>query len=167
MDQFVANAGPLRAHRFVADVMRHRRGSRRKNSQIRAALTLQLQLRVLQALAQLVIADAWRCYAPRLAALEGVDLRVAKGLQLLRRRRVMAMAIDDHRGDPGELPAFRLWSSRSSVRIAVRHCATLAFGSRCRAIAAKNSRSCNSMPFIETSTLDTSIWLFLPSNRSS
>ncbi len=58
-------------------------------------------------------------------------------------------------------------SSRSSVRIAGSTWRTLPLGSRPSRIAAKNSRSCSSMPFIDTSTFDTSIWLFLPSNRSS
>src|SRR6266851_7704147 len=58
-------------------------------------------------------------------------------------------------------------SIRSRTSIAVTHWATLALGSRFSRIAAKNSRSCSSMPFIDTSTLDTSILFSSPSSRSS
>ena len=51
--------------------------------------------------------------------------------------------------------------------VARQHLATLALGSRPSRIAAKNSRSCSSMPFIDTSTFDTSIFSSLPLNRSS
>ena len=58
-------------------------------------------------------------------------------------------------------------SRRSRTFMAGRHWARLAFGSRRSRMAAKNSRSCSSIPFIDTSTLETSIGLFLPSSRSS
>ena len=45
--------------------------------------------------------------------------------------------------------------------------ATLAFGSRPSRTAATNSRSCSSMPSIDTSTCDTSIAFSSPSTRSS
>lgn len=53
--------------------------------------------------------------------------------------------------------AFRLFSRRSNTCMAGRHCATLAFGSRPSLIAAKNSRSCSSIPFIDTATFERSI----------
>ena len=62
---------------------------------------------------------------------------------------------------------FRNRSRRSKTSMAARHWATLALGSRFSRIAAKNSRSCNSIPFIDTSTLDTSILFSSPSSRSS
>src|SRR5580698_6006950 len=136
MNQVVADTRPLRTHGLVADVMCHRRGARRKDRQIGATLALQFQLRLLQTLAQLIVADARSGYRRSIACLlESLDLRVAKPLQLPRRGRVVPVTIDDH---------LRLFSSRSRVRIAVRHWATLALGSRFCAIAAKNSRSCNS-----------------------
>ena len=51
--------------------------------------------------------------------------------------------------------------------MAGKHWARLEFGSRCSRMAAMNSRSCSSMPFIDTSTPDTSIFSSLPVNRSS
>ena len=62
---------------------------------------------------------------------------------------------------------FKVMERRLFALMTIGACATLAFGSRPYWMAEKNSRSCNSMPFIETSTFETSIWLFLPSNRSS
>ena len=72
-----------------------------------------------------------------------------------------------HDADPGPLAQANERSMVSSVRMAGSTCCTLPLGSRFSWMAAKNSRSCSSMPFIDTSTFDTSIWLFLPSNRSS
>src|SRR5690606_18193550 len=50
------------------------------------------------------------------------------------------------------LVRLRLCSSWSSVSMAGRHWAMLALGSRPSRMAAVNSRSCSSMPFIDTST---------------
>src|ERR1017187_3236891 len=161
VDQLVADARPLRTDRLVAEMMPRRRGPRRKYRQVGAALALQFELRFLEAVADLIVADAralQRCRALR--ACEPAKLRIAKRLQRSRRGRVVAMAVDDHE-------SLSRCSSLSSVCMAVRHCVTLALGSRRSRIAAKNSRSCSSMPFSDTSTFDTSIWMFLPSNRSS
>ena len=56
VNQIVAVLGPVQAGRRVADVVRHRRRARREDRDVGAALALQLQLRVLQALADLVVA---------------------------------------------------------------------------------------------------------------
>src|SRR5688572_4933334 len=68
----------------------------------------------------------------------------------------------------GECPHYlRDFSNVSRVRMAGRIWWMLPFGSRFSLMAAKNSRSCSSMPFMDTSTLDTSIFWSLPSTRSS
>ena len=54
-------------------------------------------------------------------------------------------------------------SIRSSVRIAGRHWATEALGSRFSRIAETNSRSISSMPLFETATPARSIFLSSPS----
>ncbi len=83
--------------------------------------------------------------------------------------RLLSKLRDDRRSSTKPLYGFAsmLFSRRSRVCIAGRHCPTLAFGSRPSLIAAKNSRSCNSMPFIETATFDRSIGCWSPSTRSS
>ena len=58
VDQVVADAGPLRGRRLVAEVMRHAGGARREDGEVGAALALELELRALQALADLIVADA-------------------------------------------------------------------------------------------------------------
>jgi hypothetical protein len=60
-----------------------------------------------------------------------------------------------------------IFSSRPSTCMHGSTCARLAIGSRFSLMAAMNSRSSSSMPSIDTSTLDTSILLSLPSLRSS
>jgi hypothetical protein len=68
--------------------MRHRRGARRKNREIRSPLALKLQLRALEALPDLVVRDVDDAFvARRRRILQGGDLRVAVDLQRLRRRR--------------------------------------------------------------------------------
>ena len=56
VNQIVAVLGPVKAGRRVADVVRHRRRARREDRDVGAALALELQLRALQALANLVVA---------------------------------------------------------------------------------------------------------------
>ena len=98
VDQIVAVLRPVQAGGRVADVMPHPRGARGKDRHIRAALALQLQLRPLEALPDLVVRDRNRAFLTRLRrVLERGDLRVAVRLQRLRRRRVVTVAIDDHR----------------------------------------------------------------------
>ena len=59
---------PVQAGRRVADVVRHRRRARREDRDVGAALALQLQLRALEALADLVVADVDGALRPRGAA---------------------------------------------------------------------------------------------------
>ena len=95
----------MRAHcaagRLVADVMRHAGGARREDREVGAALALELELRALQALADLVVADAEVLVggAARRVGQAG-ELAVAEDLELLRRGRVVAVAVDDHRRVP-------------------------------------------------------------------
>ena len=57
MNQIVAVLRPVQARGRIADVVGHRRGARREDRDVGAALALKLQLRVLQALTNLVVAD--------------------------------------------------------------------------------------------------------------
>src|SRR5690606_1771757 len=102
---------------------------------------------------------------------EYVAVRVARlRLSLVLRRhrvRIGRPADRDLAGLAHFAASWRHFSRRSSVRIAGSTCATLAFGSRFSRIAAMNSRSCSSMPFIDTATPERSICLSLPSKRSS
>src|SRR5690606_33382407 len=91
--------GPRAARRLVADVMPHPAGARREQRDVGAALALHLELVVLDAFAQLIVCDVER-------ALDRLMVRILRELGLLplaifselfRRRRVMSVAIDDHR----------------------------------------------------------------------
>ena len=57
VDQVVLHARPVRADRGVADVVLHRARARREERDVGAPLALQLQLGLLQAVADLVVAD--------------------------------------------------------------------------------------------------------------
>ena len=97
MNQIVAALSPAPAGRFIADVVRHGGCARRENRQVRAAGALQLQLGVLQAVANLVVADLGQSGQRDVdAAFESRDLLIAKGLQPRRRRGVVTVAIDNH-----------------------------------------------------------------------
>ncbi len=98
MNQIVAGLRPAAAGRFVADMVGHGRRARRENRQVGAACALQFQLRVLQAVADLIVADDARGGQRYVdAGLEPGNLFIAKLLQRSGRRRVVAMTIDDHR----------------------------------------------------------------------
>src|SRR5262249_30799400 len=77
--------------------MRHAGRARREDRQAGAALALQLELRALDARAQLVVADL-QGPARRLLSriLDAGDLRFAEIVQLLRLGRVVAVTVDDH-----------------------------------------------------------------------
>src|SRR6267154_1075299 len=99
VNQVVAGPSPASTRRLVADVMGHGRGAWRKNGQIRTPRPLQLELGVLQALANLVVADRrLRVQGEVQALFQTRDLRVAKFLQRARRRGVVTVTIDDHGG---------------------------------------------------------------------
>src|SRR5262249_18574760 len=97
VDQVVAVLGPVQARRRVADVVRHGRRARREDRDVASPLALQLQLRALEARADLVVRDAHRPLgAGSRRILQLGKLRVANRLQALRRGRVMPVTINDH-----------------------------------------------------------------------
>ena len=101
MDQAVADARPLRGGGLVAEVVRHAGGARGEDGEVGAALALQLELRALQTLADLVVADAEVLVGGAASGIgQAGELSVAEDRQFLRRRRVMAVAVDDHRRSP-------------------------------------------------------------------
>src|SRR6185503_13021935 len=98
VDQIVAVLGPRFARRRVAEVMTHPARARAEDRDVRAALALQLELRALHARAQLIVADRERALLRLMLRirLELGFLPVAIVAELLRRRRVVAVAVDDH-----------------------------------------------------------------------
>src|ERR1700736_6505863 len=97
MNQIIAVLRPVQAGGSVANVVRHRRSPRRKNGDIGAPLTLQLELRAFQALPDLVVRDVDFAVVGWLPCiLQRGDLRVAIVLERLWRRGVMPVTIDDH-----------------------------------------------------------------------
>ena len=76
----------------------HPARARAEDRDVRAALALQLELRAFYARAQLVVGDLQRAFL-RLVLRVFLEIRfllVAILAELFRRRRVMAVAIDDH-----------------------------------------------------------------------
>src|SRR5262245_55684142 len=119
MDQVVAHPRPLRAHRRSADVVRHAGRTRRKDRHVGATLALEFQLRLFQALPDLVVADA-EVGGGRAARRirQARQLAVAEQLELARRRGVVPVAIDDH-GGPLRLDAGAAWTgAREPVKLA-------------------------------------------------
>ncbi len=97
-DEVVAHARPLEARGFVADVVRHEARPRREERDVGAALALHPELRALEALPDLVVADDERGAGGRLARVaDRGDLLLAPGLERRRRRRVVSVTVDDHR----------------------------------------------------------------------
>jgi hypothetical protein len=95
MDQIVADLRPCKADVGIADVVAHAGGPRREDSEVGAAFALKFELQ-LQALANLVVADV-QVRIGRLGPISpGGDLPLPKNLELSRRRRVVAVTIDDH-----------------------------------------------------------------------
>ena len=83
VDQFVALLRPVFADRLSADVVAHADCARRKNRQVGATLTLDLQLCSFKALANLVIGDAELASGGHVGRiLRAGNLTVAVGLQL-------------------------------------------------------------------------------------
>ena len=99
MDEVVALLSPVQARGGVADVMAHPGRAGREDGDVGAAIALQLELGLLQRLADLVVADGER---PSGGHVRGVaqagDLSLAIGLQVFWRRRVVPVTIDDHDG---------------------------------------------------------------------
>ena len=139
VNQIVAVLGPVQARCRVTDVVRHRRRPRRKDRDVGAALTLELQLGALETLANLIVADddgSLRRNVRRVAGrLERRNLRVAVRLQRFGRRRVVAVAVDNH---TARLIDFSILSSSAIVG---RQPAALDSGSRPSRMAPVNSTS--------------------------
>ena len=101
MDQVVADLRPFEAHALVADVVAHAGGARREDGQIGAALALQLELIVLDAVANLIVRYFQRSARRQQRLVLGVGRRslfLAEAVQVLGFGGVVAVAIDDHWG---------------------------------------------------------------------
>ena len=97
MDQIVAVLGPMQARCGIANMMRHRGSARRKDRHIRSTLALQLELRVFQAFANLVVADVELSLGRNMRGVfQARDLGVPIPLQVLGCGGVVPVAIDDH-----------------------------------------------------------------------
>ena len=97
MNEIVAGARPALTRGFIADVVGHGGGAGRENRDICAARALQLQLRILQTVANLIVGDFFLSVEWYIeAGLQACDLGIAKLLQLAGSGRVMAVAVDDH-----------------------------------------------------------------------
>ena len=97
VDQVVADLGPVQAGGRVAHVVRHAGRPRREDRDVGAPLALKLELRVLQRLPDLVVADAQgalRRHVRRVA--QPGDLFLPVGVQRFRRSRVVPVTVDDH-----------------------------------------------------------------------
>ena len=96
VDQVVADLGPRETDGGIADVVAHAGRARREDGEVGAALALKCQLQ-LQALANLRVADVEARARRRPGCiLPAGDLVLPKSLELPRRRRVVAVTIDDH-----------------------------------------------------------------------
>jgi hypothetical protein len=99
MDQIVAGDCPGLACRGVAKMMSHAGRARRKDCEIGAALALHPELAIADRIANLIIGDQGtlrRLCAPRMR----LDLGLPPLLVLLRSRRVVTVAVDDHCAAP-------------------------------------------------------------------
>ena len=97
IDHLVAQLRPGQAHVVIADVMAHAHGTRGEDGDIGAALTLELELRAFETLADFVVGNFER----RLGGLfyrvfHMIHLLLAPPQQVFRLGRVVAVAIDDH-----------------------------------------------------------------------
>src|SRR5688572_5784691 len=102
--------------------MRHRRCARREERDVCAALALQLELILLDRLANLVVADTRGRWRRQARILEPRELLVAELLMRVRSSRVVAVAVDDqHQTLPLLLPSVieSSMSLRSSCAAAV------------------------------------------------
>ena len=100
-DQIVADLRPFHADAFVADVVPHARGAGREDGQVGAALPLQLELVLLDALPDLVIRHLQlrpRRHLALVFGFGGLGLLRAKAMQVLGLGGVVAVAVDDHGG---------------------------------------------------------------------
>src|SRR6476659_9756289 len=96
--ELVADRGPRAGSLEVADVMGHETGPRAEDRQVQSALPHQSKLVALDRFAQLVVADAkLGCVRLPCRILDAFDLAVSPRFEGLRRGRVVAVNIDDHR----------------------------------------------------------------------
>jgi len=93
IDQIIANLRPLKARCSIAEVMPHSGRPWRENRDVGAALPLEFELRLFQALSDLVVADVRR---RRGVIVRISELTLPPSLQFTRRSGVMAVTIDDH-----------------------------------------------------------------------
>ena len=148
MNQIIAVLRPVETRRRIADVMSHAGGARREDRHVGASLALELELRSLEARANLVIRDRNRALLATVRrTCKRRDLRLAPGQQRLRRRRVMTVTVDDHTptrptsATEPTWPAFIVLSIRSSNAIVGRQLRALDSGSRPSRMASVNSTS--------------------------
>src|SRR5262249_5897368 len=119
MHQLVADLAPDAARLGVADVMRHRARARWKGRKVRCPAALELELRALQALPDLIVGDVERALARRLRGiLERLHLQLAPCLHLGGRGRVVAVAVDDHARSSSTLKPLGIMPSRWTQSIA-------------------------------------------------
>src|SRR5262249_5557883 len=97
LDHLVAYLRPGQTHVVIADMVAHAHGARGEDGDVGPALALKLELRALEALADLVVGNLQRRLGRLLRRLLDVlDLLLAPSQQVFRLGRVMAVAIDDH-----------------------------------------------------------------------
>ena len=97
VDQLIAMFCPVLARGFIANVVSHTDGAGRKDGDVRAAFALHLQLRALQALADLVVGDAKRTLGRNMIRiLQALLLGLAVRIELLGGGGVVAVTIDNH-----------------------------------------------------------------------
>ena len=99
VNEIVANLRPFEADALIADVMAHPGRARRENGEIGAALALQLELVLLDALANFVVGHLQRCaqrHGHLVLGIGGCGLLLAEAMEVLGFGGVMAVAIDDH-----------------------------------------------------------------------
>ena len=97
--QFVANGGPGSRHIEVANVVRHKAGTRAEDGEVATALFHQAQLVGLNGLAQLVVADhQLRNLGPTGWVQDTGDLAITPVFQRFGGGGVVAVAVNDHGG---------------------------------------------------------------------
>src|SRR2546425_7960670 len=102
--------------------MAHAHRARREDGDVGAALALQLQLRALEARADLVVVDAERALRRDvLGILQRRDLALAQFLELPGSGGVVAVAIDDHLFVTATTPPLPGSSDRKSTRLNSSH----------------------------------------------
>ena len=82
---------------FIANMVAHRRRSRREDRNVGAPLVLELQLGAFETFADLIVGYVYNAFGWDVGrVLQSSDLAVPVGLELFRRCCVMSVAVDDH-----------------------------------------------------------------------